>query len=85
MGTITLSWYIKTIRKYSKNRRKSYQKILEDLFNLILKEKDAYYVESTSSSRIMNNEYDVPYIIRERFNEESLDEKKKYRMNLLDE
>lgn len=76
MKTITLSLYIKTIRKYSKNCRKSYQNILSNLFNFIYNDNN-YFVESTTSSRIMNGEYDVPYDVREKYNNESMENKKK--------
>lgn len=77
MGNITLFWYIKTIRKYSKNCRESYQSILNKFFEIIFcDDKQTHYVESTTSSRIMNGEYDVPREVREKYNSES-DEKKK--------
>jgi hypothetical protein len=77
MKFLTLSWYIKTIRKYSKNCRRSYQSILQKLFDLVLCNNEDYDVESTTSSRIMNGEYDVPYVFREKYNNAS-PEKKKY-------
>lgn len=43
---------------------KGYQYMLGDLFGYLVNNK-SYFVESTSSSRIMNNEYDVPSLIRE--------------------
>lgn len=77
METITLSWYIKTIRKYSKNCRRSYQNILGDLFDAIFQDDESHFVESTTSSRIMNGEYDVPYDVREKYNGESDKNEKK--------
>lgn len=67
MKRITLSLYIKTIRENSKNHSKSLQSILGDLFGIIHKE-GVFPVESTTSSRIMTGEYDVPYQIREEYN-----------------
>lgn len=64
MNSITISWLMKTIRPYSNNPIKAYQDMLGDLFGK-LTNIDTYFVESTSSSRIMTNEYDVPYSIRE--------------------
>lgn len=77
MNKITLSWYIKTIRKYSKNHRESYQSILNKLFELICGRKNFYYIESSASSRIMNGEYDVPFAIRCEFNNKTDEEKAK--------
>lgn len=76
MNFITLSWYIETVREYSKNRGKSYQKILGDLFEIITHNGKEYPVESATSSRIMNGEYDVPYEIREAYNGQSEESKK---------
>lgn len=77
MKKITLSWYIKVIRINSKNIKKSYQSILTELFSIIFYDLKSYYVESTTSSRIMNQEYDVPYLIREKYNTFNDYEKKK--------
>ncbi len=74
MRKITLSLYIKTIREYSKNHRRSFQSILGDLFGII-NDIGNYFVESTTSSRIMNGEYDVPYQIRESFIRKNDEEK----------
>lgn len=64
MNSITISWLMKTIRPYSNNPNKAFQNMLGDMFGNLTENK-IYFVESTSSSRIMNNEYDVPYSIRE--------------------
>lgn len=79
MENITLSWYIETIRKHSRNHRECYQKILNDLFGIIFHDDDEehHYVESTSSSRIMTREFDVPKKVRKEYNEESDENKKK--------
>lgn len=64
MNSITISWMMKAIRPYSNNPIKAYQNMLSDLFGK-LTNNGTYFVESTSSSRIMTNEYDVPYSVRE--------------------
>lgn len=64
MNSITISWLMKTIRPYSNNPNKAFQNMLGDMFGNLTENK-INFVESTSSSRIMNNEYDVPYSIRE--------------------
>ncbi len=74
MKSITLSLYIKTFREHSKNHRESFQEILSNLFGMI-HDIDAYPVESTTSSRIMNGEYDVPYQIRKEYNKKTDKEK----------
>lgn len=63
MEKITISWLMKTIRPFANNPREAYQFMLNDMFRKLTNDKD-YFVESTSSSRIMTNEYDVPYSIR---------------------
>ncbi len=75
MTIFTLSWYIKAIRKYSKNCRQSLQNVLSTLFGVIYNDK-TYFVESSISSRIMNGEYDVPYNIRETYNIANEDNRK---------
>ncbi len=78
MGSIALSWYIKTIRKHSKNRSESYQNIINELFDAIFYDDEKiHFVESTTSSRIMNGEYDVPKNVRKKYNGESEENKKK--------
>ena len=78
MGSITLSWYIKTIRKHSKNCRESYQNIINELFEVIFYDDEKiHFVESTTSSRIMNGEYDVPKDVRKKYNGESEENKRK--------
>ncbi len=78
MGSIALSWYIKTIRKHSKNRSESYQNIINELFDAIFYDDEKInFVESTTSSRIMNGEYDVPKDVRKKYNGESEENKKK--------
>ena len=64
MNSITISWLMKTVRPYSNNPNKAFQNMLGDKFDNLTESK-IYFVESTSSSRIMTNEYDVPYSIRE--------------------
>lgn len=76
MAIITLSDYIKTIRKYSKNARKSYQEILSILFEVICYIDIPYCICSASSSRIMNREYDVPFEVREAYNNKSENDKR---------
>lgn len=72
MDSITISWLVATLRPYTKNPRKAYQFILSELFAVITNN-EQYFVESTSSSRIMNGEYDVPANVRESI--ETLDER----------
>ena len=76
MHKITLSDYIKTIRKYSKNTRKSYQDILSILFGIICSIDESYHVYDASSSRIINREYDVPFDVREKYNNKSKNDKR---------
>lgn len=64
MNSITISWLMKAMRPYSNNPTKAYQNMLSDMFGELINNR-SYFVESTSSSRIMNNEYDVPSLIRE--------------------
>lgn len=64
MNSITLSWFVRTMRQYMKNPNKSYQMILSEMFGELADDK-CYFVESTSSSRIMTCEYDVPKKVRE--------------------
>lgn len=77
MVIITLSDYIKTIRKHSKNTRKSYQEILSILFEIICSNDDSYPLCSASSSRIINREYDVPLNVREAYNKMPENDKRK--------
>ena len=66
MEKITLSWFMKTLRPYTTQPRRAYQFLLGDFLGAMIGD-DRYFVESTSSSRIMNGEYDVPYEAREKF------------------
>ena len=74
---ITLSDYIKTIRKHSKNTRKSYQEILSILFEIICSNDNSYPLCSASSSRIINREYDIPLNVREAYNKMPESDKRK--------
>ena len=63
MKKITFSWFIKSIRPYARNPKIAYRSLIEDLccsFN-----HNFGFVESSASSRIMNNEYDVPGALRD--------------------
>lgn len=74
MEKIRLSKMVRIIRENSIDPRRSFQEILTFLF-ATLTNNSSFFVESTSSSRIMNNEYDVPHAVRKIFNE--CDEKEK--------
>ena len=65
MLKLTLSWLIKTIRPYSNDPKLAYQFLLSDLCSCFVS--PSFFVESTASSRIMNNEYDVPQRLRDTF------------------
>lgn len=75
MNKITLSYVIKTLRPYTIIPNQSYQKMLGDIFSIITKDK-CFYLESTCSSRIMNNEYDVPIKVRNAINNDNLEKLK---------
>ena len=57
---------MKTLRPYTTQPRRAYQFLLGDFLGAMIGDY-RYFVESTSSSRIMNGEYDVPYEAREKF------------------
>ncbi len=72
MRKLTLSWLIKTIRPYSNDPKLAYQLLLSDLCSCFVS--PSFFVESTASSRIMNNEYDVPQRLRDTFIQRSENE-----------
>ena len=72
MRRLTLSWLTKTIRPYTKKPSGAYQFLLCDLCSCFVA--PSFFVESTASSRIMNNEYDVPQQLRDAFIQRSENE-----------
>jgi hypothetical protein len=77
MMRLNLSWLVKTLRPYSLNPKQAYQEILSQIFGFIYDKSD-YWMDSSASSRITNNEYDFPFDAREKFNNKSDDQKKEY-------
>lgn len=85
MEKITLSWLAKTLRPYTKEPSQAYRKMLNSFFDAVLgidrsdSGINAEY-DKAACSRIMNGEYDVPYVVREKANEQSEREKLEIRM-----